>query len=271
VTVIRWRLCGAIIPALAIAAAAPDGARAQEPGRRLVAGDTVLATPNGRYDAGWLHRLMLGSHHRDLWAPPVRAPVLDLSTFAGGLTPIERGGGQQTRSLRLSGADGRVYNFRSIDKDASRTLDPELRRSIAADVLQDQISVLMPMSALVVAPLLSAADVLHPDPKLVVMPSDPKLGEFREEFAGMLGFIEERPNEGVDDTPGFGGSEKVVGSERLLERLEEDPTQRLDARLFLRARLIDMLVGDWDARAQTSMPRPHSSTSTRTGVRPCSR
>lgn len=247
-TVIRRRLATGVRMALLSAGALlPAQVRAQNPpARTLVPGDTVLATPNGRYNAGWLHRLLLGSHHRDLWATPVRAPVLDLATFAGGLTPIARGGGQQTRSLRLAGADGLIYNFRSIDKDASRTLDPELRRSIAADVLQDQISALLPMSALVVDPLLDAADVLHPHPQLVIMPSDPRLGEFRGDFAGMLGFIEERPNEGEDDTPGFGGSEKVVGSERLLERLEEDPTQRLDARLFLRARLIDMLVGDWD-------------------------
>ena len=44
---------------------------------------TVVA--GAHYRAGWLHRLMLGAHHRDLWATPLEVDVLDLSQFAGGL------------------------------------------------------------------------------------------------------------------------------------------------------------------------------------------
>lgn len=214
--------------------------------QRTEATDSVWITPERRYDAGALHRLLLGDLRRELWATPVHVAVIDLERFAGGLTPIERGGGQQTRSLRLQGTDGVVYSFRIIDKDASRTLDPELRESIAADVLQDQIGALLPLGALVVSELLEAADVLQAEPRLAVLPDDPKLGEFREEFAGVLGFIEERPDERPDGQPGFAGSTRVVSSPTLFERLEETPTNRIDARDFLRARLIDIFVGDWD-------------------------
>lgn len=217
---------------------------AQEEGP--VPGDTVRVPPGRSYDAGMLHRLLLGDLHRTLWRTPVNIPVLDLDTFAGGLTPVERGGGQQTRSLRLRGRDGVTYTFRVIDKDASRTLDPELRRSIAAAVLQDQVGALLPLSALVIAPLLEAGGVLHVKPRLAVLPYDDRLGEFIDEFAGVPGFLEERPDEGSDGQPGFAGSRRVVGSPRLFERLEEDPMQRVDARAFLRARLLDIFVGDSD-------------------------
>jgi hypothetical protein len=230
-----------------VAALAPGGLGAQsDPSSQVAYGDSIYATPRRRYDAGFVHRLLLGDGNRELWRTPVEVEVLDLDTFAGGLEPLRLGGGLQTRSLRLRGADGQVYNFRSLDKDASRTLDPELRRSIAARVLQDQISALLPLSALVVAPLLEAADVLHPDPRLVVMPDDPHLGEFQEEFAGMMGFIEVRPDEGPDGTPGFAGSGRVTGSERFLEHLEEDPENRVNDRAYLRARMMDIFVGDWD-------------------------
>src|ERR1700704_6166597 len=47
---------------------------------------TVVA---GRhYQAGWIHRLFLGAHYRDLWTMPVEVDVLDLCKFAGGLTPM---------------------------------------------------------------------------------------------------------------------------------------------------------------------------------------
>lgn len=208
---------------------------------------TVRVAPTeGDYRTNAFHEFLLGANYRDLWSTPMDAPVLDLDTYAGGLTPVGRGGGLQTRSLRLTGADGVTYNFRSLDKDATRTLDAELRRSVAARVLQDQISALLPTSALVVTPLLDAAGVLHVDPELRVMPDDARLGEFREEFAGLVGLIEERPDEGADGAVGFGGSTRVTGSERLLQRLEEGPNHRVDPLAFLRARLLDVYVGDWD-------------------------
>ncbi len=211
----------------------------------LPPGDTVLVTPRGRYPAGPLHRWVLGNGHRELWATPIPAMVLDLGSFAGGLTPLRTGGGQQTRSLRLQGADGVVYNFRSIDKDASRTLDPILQQSLAADILQDQIASLFPLSSMVVAPLLDAAGIFHPQPQLVVLPDHPALGEFRESFAGLLGWLEIRPDEGAIGTV-FATSDRVVGTPRLFERVEAGSDNLVNQECFLRARLMDFLVGDWD-------------------------
>src|SRR2546422_5138593 len=45
-------------------------------------------------------RLFLGAHYRDLWGTPVEVEVLDLSRFAGGLTPTGCGGRRQTKVLR---------------------------------------------------------------------------------------------------------------------------------------------------------------------------
>ena len=224
------------------ALAAPTVGSAQIP----QGGDSVLAAPRMSYDAHPLRAAMMGRGWRELWRVQVKTQVLDLDEYAGGLTVVRRGGGKQTSSLRMRGEDGVLYNFRSIDKDAARGLDPLLQRTFVAWAQQDQISAIFPMAAIVVAPLLGAADLLHSDPTLVVMPDDPRLGEFREEFAGLLGFIEERPDEGPDGEPGFAGSTRVIGSERLFERLEEDPDNRINAEDFLRARLMDMFVGDWD-------------------------
>ena len=58
-------------------------------------------------------------------------PML-LPQGAGGLTATQRGGGEQTKSLRFKGADGREYQFRSLDKDPVAALPPELRTTAAA-------------------------------------------------------------------------------------------------------------------------------------------
>jgi hypothetical protein len=203
------------------------------------AGTETLAA-GARYQAGWLTRFLLGGQWRELWTTPVEVPVLNLDSFDGGLSPERRGGGQQTKSLRLQSGNGRIWDFRSVDKDATGNLDPQTRESAIGDVVQDLTSTLHPGGALVVAPLLEAAGVLHATPQLAVMPDDPRLGEFRFPFAGMLGFLEERMERGV---PGGG---KVTDTIDLLVRLDERASEEVDARDYLRARLIDILVGDWD-------------------------
>lgn len=42
------------------------------------------------------------------------------------------------------------------------------------------------------APELQTTAVLHGDQRLAVLPDDPRLGEFREQFKGIIGMIEQR-------------------------------------------------------------------------------
>ncbi len=211
------------------------------------AGKTVTA--GAEYEAGGMHSFIAGKHWRDLWTTPFQASYLNLDTFAGGLTPLKKGGGMQTQSLKFSGADGRVYKFRSLNKNPARGLLPDLQESIVADILQDQVSVIHPLSAVVVAPMLNAIGIFNAEPIVCVLPDSPRLGIFREEFAGLLGTIEEHPNEGPDGEPGFAGADKVIGGFKVLERLEEDNDNRVDDVEFLKARLMDIFIGDRDRHA----------------------
>jgi hypothetical protein len=207
---------------------------------------TVTRAPSERYAAGWLHRVFFGDHWRDAWTTPVEIEVLDIATFAGGLRPIKRGGGFQTRSLRFQGGDGRKYKFRSLDKDPTKVLPKELQESIAADIVQDQISTSNPFAPFVVAPLLNAVGVLNAPPRLVLLPDDPGLGEHRAEFGGLLGILEEHPDTRDDGEPGFGGADKVESTLDLFARLEKRNDEWPDSRAYLTARLMDVFLGDWD-------------------------
>jgi hypothetical protein len=209
-------------------------------------GDSATVVAGPHYRASGLRASLLGRDYRDLWTTPIRVPVLDLRRYEGGLTPVERGSGLQTRSLRFRAADGREFNFRSVDKDQTGGLHPDFQNTLVDRLSQDQVSSKHPAAALITTVLLEAAGILHPDPRLFVMPDDPRLGEFREEFAGMLGSLEIHPNEEEGDRPGFAGASRVADAETLLEHLEESPEHRVLARDFLRARLVDLMVGDWD-------------------------
>ena len=135
--------------------------------------DTII-TAGKEYEAGWLHNLFLGEHWRNVWTTPVKTRILDLKTFAGGLTPIKRGGGFQTKSLRFKGNDNHYWKFRSIEKDPSKTLTNDLRESFADDILQDQISSSHPYAAFVVAPILDSLKILQAKPYLYYLPDVPE-------------------------------------------------------------------------------------------------
>jgi len=226
---------------------APAGGAAQAAGAPAGGPARTTVVAGAHYRAGWFHRLLLGAHYRDLWATPIEVEVLDLSRFAGGLTPKNCGGRRQTKSLRFLGADGREYVFRSVDKDPTLALPPELRATFARDIIQDQISSAHPGGPLVVAPLLDAAGVLHAEPQMILLPDDARLQGFDCVRPGfLLGMIEERPTEPPDNEAGFAGAVEVAGTKKLFEHLENSARHRIDSRAFLAARLMDVFIGDWD-------------------------
>lgn len=220
-------------------------AQVQPPPPPADSGTLVGVVPGAEYEAGALRRFLLGDNYRSLWVREMTVPLLDLDRFAGGLT-VDRAGGNQTRTLHFFGNDGREYIFRSIQKFIRPTLAPDLQKTLIEDLVQDAISGMHPGGAFVVAPLQRALGLLTEPITLRVMPDDPRLGELRGEYAGLVGQVLEKANEGEDDTPGTWGYTKIIGSDRLLERLEESPRHRVDTRELLAVKLLDMLVGDTD-------------------------
>jgi Omp85 superfamily domain len=206
----------------------------------------ITIVPGAEYKAGWVREMFFGAHWRDVWTTPIKVEILDLDKFAGGLIPVKRGGGKQTKSLRFKGADGQQWKFRSVNKDPSKILPPNLQESIAEDIVQDQISTSNPFAPLIVFPLLEEVNLIEAKAQLVFLPDVEKLGEFREEFGGLLGFIEVHPNEGENDEPGFAGAIDVKGTYKLLNHIEKKRNEKINAKEFLKARLMDILLGDWD-------------------------
>ncbi|HYR12458.1 MAG TPA: BamA/TamA family outer membrane protein [Longimicrobium sp.] len=208
---------------------------------RSVALPGEMSPPAGaRYDAGGLHQLLLGENYRPLWTTPLAIPVLDPDTFAGGLTLLREGGGRSTESLRLKGADGREYVLRSVDKNITPAVPPDLHGTLVHTIAQDLISAEHPGAALVAEPLLRAANVLHATPRLYRVPDHPFLDSTRTRFRHRVALLEVRP------TDGWARTVEVEGSEDFRRLLEEDPVNRVHAHAVLTARLMDLYLGDWD-------------------------
>ena len=224
----------------------PPGLSAQAGGPPPPTRDSATVVSGEQYEAGSVFMKFMGRGYRNLWTTPIRVPVADLAQWGGGgLTPFNVGGGMTTQTLHLRGVDGRRYVLRSVDKTPG-ALGEELQGTPVEEIMQDQLSSFHPSGAMITARLLEAVGVLHPQPLLVLVPDSPLLGEYREQFAGMLALFEERPDDGPEGTAGFAGSRRIIQTPALFDELEEDPGDRVDQYDLLKARLIDILVGDRD-------------------------
>lgn len=202
----------------------------------LTAQDSMWVRLRPAYDKpGSMHRFFFGENYRKEWADSTKLPVLHLDRVDGGLKPVRLGGGHQTVSLRLASASGREWVLRRIEKDASVVLPFELRQTFAREVIDDAMSAQHPFSPLVVTALAEAANVPHAKPVIGVVRNDTFLGEHSKRFAGVVCLLEEREPMG-----------NSTNSLKMFADLDEDNDNGIDGRAFLRARLLDLLIGDWD-------------------------
>ena len=145
--------------------------------------------------------------------------MLDLQKTGGGLTPVRVVGQAQGLGLAFKGADGKAYTFRSLHKHPERMLPEEWRDRLPAKIAQDQSSHTHPAAGQILTPLQEAAGVAHTNPRLVVVPDDPALGEFRKTFAGEFGTIDEFPLPAAEGRPGFMGRDRDRLHHRSVEAM----------------------------------------------------
>ncbi len=213
-------------------------------------GQDSITLPLGEYDfsRNRLGAWLWGEHYRDAYATSVRLPVLDLQVFQGGVRPVQRGGGYQTNSLRLEAADGRQFAMRSLDKDPTRTAGYPFNRSrIILDIIKDSFSGSHPLQAIPLPALQEAVNLYHTNPRLYYVPRQPGLGNFNLDYGDALYQVEERPDEDVwTNQASFGQPEELLSTSNVIEEIHEHHDHLIDREWAIRARLFDLIIGDWD-------------------------
>ncbi|MFD1062171.1 metallophosphoesterase [Winogradskyella litorisediminis] len=197
-----------------------------------------------------------GDHYRDMYSQKITVPVATLDTLHGGLEVVRKGGGHQTRSLRLKTKEGNEYNMRALKKSATQYLQTVLfkDKQIKDDFEQTNVEGLIldfytsahPYAFLAIPELSKAIDLLHPKPKLYYIPKHKALGEYNDEYGGELYMIEERPEENYSEERTFGYADDIESTHDIIAKIREDEKYKIDENAFIRARLFDMLIGDWD-------------------------
>ncbi|MBU4537225.1 MAG: metallophosphoesterase [Weeksellaceae bacterium] len=196
-----------------------------------------------------IHEWLFGKNYRTTYAIPVNVPVLDLAGFKGGAEAKRSGGGHQTSSLRLETPQGE-YVMRALKKSGVRFLQnvafkdqyitEDFEGGFADRFLLDFFTSAHPYSSLAVATLSDSIGLKHTNPKLYYIPKQAALGKFNSSFGNELYFVEEREPETQD------GIIELLGTDDVLKLLAKDEKYKIDEKMYIRARLFDMLIGDWD-------------------------
>ncbi len=207
-------------------------------------------------DKSGLFKALWGDRYRKYYATEVTAPTVRLDTLFGGLSPVRKGGGHQSKSLRLRSKNGREYVMRALRKQAELYLQAmvfqenyvmeDLEDTYMQEFMEDFYTGSHPYAPFTIGPLADAIDIYHTNPVLYYVPKQAALEDFNSNFGDELYMIEEHTGDDHGDQKSFGYSDTLISTDEMLENLRDDEKYEVDAETYIRARLFDMVLGDWD-------------------------
>ncbi len=207
-------------------------------------------------DVSGFHKFLWGDRFRKQFGTSVKAPTVNLDTMYGGLKPVRKGGGNQSKSLRLEDKNGAQYVMRALKKQASQYLQAimfkdqyigdKLNEDFTSDLLLDVFTGAHPYAPFIVGDLADAVGVYHTNPVLYYVPKQNALGKFNNDFGDELYMIEEHTSEGHDDKASFGYRNTLLSTDDMMKKIHKDEDIVVDEEAYIKARLFDMLIGDWD-------------------------
>jgi hypothetical protein len=72
------------------------------------------------------------------------------------------------------------------------------------------------------------------------------LRQFNANFGDELYMVEERPTDSQTGVKSFGNPSAIISTDDVMKNLQKDEKYTIDESAYIKARLFDMLIGDWD-------------------------
>ncbi|MGG5209771.1 metallophosphoesterase [Chryseobacterium sp. MIQD13] len=205
---------------------------------------------------GSIYRWLWGEHYRRYYGIPIEAPTADLTSLNGGFTPFREGGGNQSNSLRLKAADGQEFVMRGVKKSAVRflnnmafkksTFGNELNNTFPEKFLLDFYTANHPFTPFSVGNMADKLGIFHSNPKLYYIPKQYALGEYNKNYGDEMYMIEERFSSDPKTLASLDNAKDIVSTDDVLKNFTKNYKYSVDRESYIRARIFDMLIGDWD-------------------------
>ena len=205
-------------------------------------------------DKDGLYKAIWGEHYRPLYSRKFEFPVLYLDTVPGNLEVLGAGGGHQSRSLGFIDDEEHEFTLRALKKSALRFLQSTvvtthyvedlLSNTVAERYVQDFYTTAFPYGTFPASHLMDELNIYHPYSNLYYVPKQEALGIYNEEYGNELYMFEYHI--GDENTEFYDNADDILNTEDLYLELREGKDAYVDEQMFIRARLLDMLMGDWD-------------------------
>ncbi|NJW55459.1 hypothetical protein, partial [Salinimicrobium oceani] len=91
-----------------------------------------------------------------------------------------------------------------------------------------------------------ALDLPHIKPEIYYVPRQSALGIHNDEYGDALYELQAHAGSENKSFAQFNNPDEIISTFDLLEELRENPQASVDEQEYIKARLFDMLIGDWD-------------------------
>jgi len=209
-------------------------------------------------DKSGIYKWFWGDHYREVYSKDITAPVLFLEDLPNNVRALSEGGGNQSRSLRLIDDNENEFTVRELRKSAVRFIQSSIddhyvleymKNTVAEEIVQDYYTTAHPYAQFAVNELMDAVQIKHANPRIVYLPKQERLGRFNGAYGDKLYMFEEHVGDENIGLGIFGNPDDIISTSDLLLELRDDKDAQVDESEYLKARLFDMLIGDWDRHA----------------------
>jgi len=202
-----------------------------------------------------------GARYQEAFSKPVTASVAKLDTLYGGLTVLREGGQKEYRSLRLKDKKGNEYRMRALGKNSLKISQkivvenpgdepkgPDEKSEIPSPSSFDAdfYTASHPYVGLAIPKLAQAVDIFYTNSQLFYVPKQKQLGNYNDSFGDELYLISLDPTEQSEKEKLFEYADDIETTDDILIKIRKGGDIAVDEESYIKSRLFDMLIGDWD-------------------------
>jgi|TARA_R110002020_G_scaffold191187_1_gene390912 hypothetical protein len=205
-----------------------------------------------------------GRKYKDAYATPITAKVAILDSLYGGLSVVRENNTKDYKSLLLKDTFGNLYNMRALTKQALRYFEDgevSTNQNPSVPVSEKQqdsdfetpdtygsefYTASHPYAAMAVPTLADSINIFNNKPNLVYVPKQRALKDYNSDYGDELYYISVAPSENNEGDRIFQYARDIETTDDILLKLRKGGKVRIDEETYIKSRLFDMLIGDWD-------------------------
>ncbi|HEU0136525.1 MAG TPA: metallophosphoesterase, partial [Flavobacterium sp.] len=130
-----------------------------------------------------------------------------------------------------------------------QSIEQDFRNTYTEDFILDFYTTAHPYAPLAASKLAGNIGLNHTNPELYFVPKQRALGLFNESFGDELYLVEQHPTNESKNLAIFGKPLRIVSTDTVLTNIRANYRFKVDQEEYIKARLFDMLIGDWDRHA----------------------